>query len=281
MGPGGICDSASRIVANNVVVFPPDLRIKAAKSNGVGAGCCCRMGCPIWGCMSSSALPLFNSQKHQPEWKIYKNYSNTRIKNLIQRPHSRILTREETFLVQTMHFAIYSMLFLEDRPRIGAVRANSQLTIAVVIQNMQLTCPICKKIGACSTQFTYSGTRRDDCSSIHCNFWCRIWCQWAFEVQFPEIMVCVLIHPFSRNHPDDNSESPVSFDDMLEIINQLKKDFKRDFWTTQSFRLSQKPNYIKWQQAWKNRIKHYTPRVTPKYNDVPVEGVIEKWDPRL
>jgi hypothetical protein len=42
-----------------------------------------------------------------------------------------------------------------------------------------------------------------------------------FEVQFPEILVCVLIHSFSRNHPDDNSESPVSFDDMLEILNQL------------------------------------------------------------
>ncbi len=37
MGPDGRYASASRIVANNVVVFPPDRRIKAAKSNGVGA----------------------------------------------------------------------------------------------------------------------------------------------------------------------------------------------------------------------------------------------------
>jgi len=60
-----------------------------------------------------------------------------------------------------------------------------------------------------------------------------------------------------------------------------KKEFKNDFWTTEAFLRSQKPNYIKWQQAWKNRIKHCTPRVTPEYDDVPVDGVIEKWDPRL
>ncbi len=60
-----------------------------------------------------------------------------------------------------------------------------------------------------------------------------------FEVLFPEILVRVLIHPFSRNHPDDNYESPVSYDDKVEIFNQLgiyigKKDFKKDFWTTES-----------------------------------------------
>ncbi len=107
-----------------------------------------------------------------------------------------------------------------------------------------------------------------------------------FKVQFPEILVCVLIHLFSRNHPDDNSDTPVSFDNMLEIFNQLgiyigNKEFKRDFWTTESFLKSQKPNNIKWQQAWKNSIKHYTPRVTPEYDNVPVDGVFEKWDPRL
>ena len=95
-----------------------------------------------------------------------------------------------------------------------------------------------------------------------------------------------MIHLFSRNHPDDNSDTPVSFDNMLEIFNQLgiyigNKEFKRDFWTTESFLKSQKPNYNRWQQAWKNRIKHYTPRVTPAYDDIPIEGVIEKWDPRL
>ncbi len=43
--------------------------------------------------------------------------------------------------LQTMLFAIYSMLFLEYRTKIGAVRANSQSTMAVVIRNMQLTGP--------------------------------------------------------------------------------------------------------------------------------------------
>ena len=47
MGPDGRYASAFRIVANNVVVFPPELRIKAAKSNGVGAGGLCGMGGPI------------------------------------------------------------------------------------------------------------------------------------------------------------------------------------------------------------------------------------------
>jgi hypothetical protein len=41
-----------------VVVFPPDLRIIEAKSNGVGAGGCCSMDGPICGFMSSSALPI-------------------------------------------------------------------------------------------------------------------------------------------------------------------------------------------------------------------------------
>jgi hypothetical protein len=89
---------------------------------------------------------------------------------------------------------------------------------------------------------------------------------------------------------------------MLEIFNQLamyigKKDFKKDFWSTEIFLRHQKPNYIKWQQAWQNSITHYTPRGTnytprdthytprdtPAYDDVPVdsEGVIEKWDPKI
>jgi hypothetical protein len=62
------------------------------------------------------------------------------------------------------------------------------------------------------------------------------------EVQFLEILVCVLIHPLSRNHPDDNSDSQVSFDEMLELFIQLrvgiyigKKDYKKKFWTTESF----------------------------------------------
>ncbi len=100
------------------------------------------------------------------------------------------------------------------------------------------------------------------------------------------ILFIVLIHPFSRNHPDDSSEPPVTFDDMLETFNQLamyisKEDFKKDFWSTEIFLHHQKPNYIKLQQAWQNRITHYTPRDTPAYDDVPVEGVIEEWDPKI
>jgi hypothetical protein len=56
-GPDGRYAAASRIVANNVVVFLPERRINAAKSNGVGTGGFCWMGGPIRGCMSSSALP--------------------------------------------------------------------------------------------------------------------------------------------------------------------------------------------------------------------------------
>jgi hypothetical protein len=55
--------------------------------------------------------------------------------------------------------------------------------------------------------------------------------------EFFRFFLLVLIHRFFRNHPDDDSESPVSYDDMLEIFNQTsiyigKKDFKKDFWTT-------------------------------------------------
>ena len=57
MGPGGRYASASRIEANNALVFPPDRRMIARKSNGCRAGGCCRMGGPFWGCRSSSALP--------------------------------------------------------------------------------------------------------------------------------------------------------------------------------------------------------------------------------
>ncbi len=76
--------------------------------------------------------------------------------------------------LQPMLFAIYSMLFLEYRTKIGAVRANSQSTMAVVIRNMQLTGPICQKIWAGSTQFTYSVTRRDDGSSLASSIPCNV-----------------------------------------------------------------------------------------------------------
>ncbi len=73
---------------------------------------------------------------------------------------------------------------------------------------------------------------------------------------------------------------------MLEIFNQTsiyigKKDFKKAFWATEAFLRMQRPKYIEWQKSWKNRIKHYTPRKQPVYEDVLVEGVIEKWDPKV
>ena len=42
------------------------------------------------------------------------------------------------------------------------------------------------------------------------------------------ILVRALIHPFSRNHPDDNSESPVSFDDMLENIQPARHVYRQE-----------------------------------------------------
>ncbi len=56
MGPGGRCASASHITDNKVVVFPPDRLMKEAKSNGLQAGSCCNMGCPICGSFSREHL---------------------------------------------------------------------------------------------------------------------------------------------------------------------------------------------------------------------------------
>ena len=41
-----------------------------------------------------------------------------------------------------------------------------------------------------------------------------------------------------------------------------------------------KPKYVKWQNAWQNRILHYTPRDKPAHKDVEVTGMIERWDPK-
>ena len=95
-----------------------------------------------------------------------------------------------------------------------------------------------------------------------------------------------MIHPFSRNTPSDKSKCPVSFDDVVEIFNQLGiylavHYWKKNFWDTEKFLKDTRPNYVKWQGAWKNRIKHYTPRTKPAYDDVPVDGLIEKWNPKL
>ncbi len=109
------------------------------------------------------------------------------------------------------------MIFLEDRPRIGAVRANSQSTMAVVIRNMYaIDRPYMpKNRGRLDSIHLFSHAKRRrlfdslQClmqdlmsvslrSSISGNSSKRKF----FEVQFPEILVCVLIHPFSRTTPN-------------------------------------------------------------------------------
>jgi hypothetical protein len=68
--------------------------------------------------------------------------------------------------LQTMLFAIYSMLFLQYRMKIGAVRANLQSTMAVEIRNMQMTGPICKKIRAGSIQNSLCQSR-EETTALH------------------------------------------------------------------------------------------------------------------
>ena len=99
-------------------------------------------------------------------------------------------------------------------------------------------------------------------------------------------LFCLLILRFSRNTPQDKTSCPLSFDDMIEVFNQLaifvaKKNFSKNFWDTESFLKQTRPKYVKWQQAWKNRIKHYTPRNKPVYDEVSVEGIIETWDTKI
>ena len=72
---------------------------------------------------------------------------------------------------------------------------------------------------------------------------------------------------------------------MIEIFNLTaiyigKKDYKRNFWDSEGFLKLMKPKYVKWQNAWKNRILNYTPRYKPAHKDVEVTGIIENWDPK-
>ena len=90
---------------------------------------------------------------------------------------------------------------------------------------------------------------------------------------------------YGRNTPDDDTEADVSIDDLLEVMNQAAiliamKDYKKDFWLAESFNKVILPKWKKWQKAWKNRIAHYTPRVKPAHSNVPLDGVIEEWDPK-
>ena len=96
----------------------------------------------------------------------------------------------------------------------------------------------------------------------------------------------VLNPPWSRNTPQDNTTSPITFDEMLELFNQLatyvgKKNYKMSFWDTEPYLKLLKPKYAKWQKVWKNRLDHYTPREKPAHEPIPIEGIIEKWDPKV
>ena len=41
-----------------------------------------------------------------------------------------------------------------------------------------------------------------------------------------------------------------------------------------------KLKYVKWQNAWQNRILYYTPRYKPAHKDVDLNGIIEIYDPK-
>ena len=96
----------------------------------------------------------------------------------------------------------------------------------------------------------------------------------------------VLNPPWSRNTPQDNTTSPITFDEMLELFNQIatyvgKKNYTKNFWDTEPYLKNLKPKYAKWQKVWKNRLDHYTPREKPAHEPIPIEGIIEKWDPKV
>jgi hypothetical protein len=96
----------------------------------------------------------------------------------------------------------------------------------------------------------------------------------------------VLTRCLFRNTPQDTSPSPISFDEMFEIFNQIsiyiaKKKFKHNFWDSEGFLRLHKTGFVKWQKAWSNRIKHFTPHEKPDYDLAPDGGIIEKWDTKI
>ena len=159
-----------------------------------------------------------------------------------------------------------------------------------IFQNMRMSGRICKKTGPVRLEGQLSRANVVE------------WRKWyghggAFKERFHKILVlkliqyiwnifCVLIRLFSRNTPTDKSKCQVSFDDLVEIFNQVgiyaaNQNWKQNFWDTEKFLKETRPHYVKWQGAWKNSIKYYTPHTKPAYNDVPVEGLIEKWNTKL
>ena len=110
--------------------------------------------------------------------------------------------------------------------------------------------------------------------------------EYCFMYKLQIFFFVVLNPPWSRNTPQDNTTSPITFDEMLELFNQLatyvgKKNYKLNFWDTEPYLKLLKPKYAKWQKVWKNRLDHYTPREKPAHEPIPIEGIIEKWDPKV
>ena len=72
---------------------------------------------------------------------------------------------------------------------------------------------------------------------------------------------------------------------MIEVFNQIaifigKKNYSKNFWDSEAFLRQMKQPYVKWQNAWKNRIQNYTPRYQPAHKDIDLVGIIETYDPK-
>ena len=65
----------------------------------------------------------------------------------------------------------------------------------------------------------------------------------------------------------------------LSILEVLLKQL---FWQEHAGRQNRGTNHDrkKWQKVWKSRIQHYTPRSTLHHQDVTIDVVLEKWDPK-
>jgi hypothetical protein len=72
---------------------------------------------------------------------------------------------------------------------------------------------------------------------------------------------------------------------MIEVYNQTaifigKKNYSKNFWDSEAFLRQMKQPYVKWQNAWKNRIQYYTPCYKPAHKDVDIVEIIETSDPK-
>ena len=75
--------------------------------------------------------------------------------------------------------------------------------------------------------------------------------EYCFMYKLQNFLFVVLNPPWSRNTPQDNTTSPITFDEMLELFNQLatyvgKKNYKVNFWDTEPYLKLLRPKYAKW-----------------------------------